>query len=66
MAAVIDAAIPTDILDEYEVGQTLGTGHFSKVKLGTNRKTGEKVAIKVRMSLPFDCHSRSVRGELLE
>mmetsp|Transcript_39479 Transcript_39479/g.65459 ORF Transcript_39479/g.65459 Transcript_39479/m.65459 type:complete len:449 (+) Transcript_39479:119-1465(+) len=38
---------PTDITEEYEVGETLGTGHFSKVKLGTNRKTGEKVAIKI-------------------
>ena len=39
---------PPDITDEYEVGETLGTGHFSKVKLGTHRKTGQKVAIKVR------------------
>ena len=47
MAAVIDSALPSDILDEYDVGATLGTGHFSKVKLGTNKKTGEKVAIKI-------------------
>ena len=40
-------AIPTDITDEYEVGKTLGTGHFSKVKLGTDKKTGQKVAIKI-------------------
>ena len=48
MAAVIDSALPSDILEEYDVGATLGTGHFSKVKLGINKKTGEKVAIKVR------------------
>jgi serine/threonine protein kinase len=32
---------------EYEIGETLGTGHFSKVKLGTHKKTGEKVAVKI-------------------
>jgi calcium/calmodulin-dependent protein kinase I len=47
MANVIAEAIPTDILDEYDVDETLGTGHFSKVKLGTDKKTGAKVAIKV-------------------
>ena len=47
MSTVIDSALPSEITEDYEVGQTLGTGHFSKVKLGTNRKTGEKVAIKV-------------------
>lgn len=45
--AVIDTALPSAITDDYEVGHTLGSGHFSKVKLGTNRTTGEKVAIKV-------------------
>uniref|UniRef100_A0A6S9XZE7 Protein kinase domain-containing protein n=1 Tax=Chrysotila carterae TaxID=13221 RepID=A0A6S9XZE7_CHRCT len=38
---------PPDINEDYEVGETLGTGHFSKVKLGTHRKTGQKVAIKI-------------------
>jgi len=47
MAAVIDSALPSAITDDFDVGQTLGTGHFSKVKLGTNKKTGEKVAIKI-------------------
>jgi len=47
MAAVIDTALPSEITEDYEVGQTLGTGHFSKVKLGTSKKTGEKVAIKI-------------------
>jgi len=47
MAAVIDTALPTAITDEYEITDTLGTGHFSKVKLGTHKKTGEKVAVKI-------------------
>ena len=47
MAAVIGSALPGEITEEYEVKETLGTGHFSTVKLGVNRKTGEKVAIKV-------------------
>merc|ERR1712087_740565 len=52
LAAAMSAAeesmsTPSDITDEYEVGETLGTGHFSKVKLGTHRKTGQKVAIKI-------------------
>ena len=44
------ADVPNDIHDEYEVGETLGTGHFSKVKLGIHKITRERVAIKV----PFD------------
>ena len=47
MEKVKDSDIDQAIIDEYEIGETLGTGHFSKVKLGINRKTGEKVAIKV-------------------
>ena len=47
MEKVADKDIDQAIIDEYEIGETLGTGHFSKVKLGINRKTGEKVAIKV-------------------
>ena len=42
--------VHNDIHDEYEVGETLGTGHFSKVKLGIHKITRERVAIKV----PFD------------
>jgi len=47
MAAEDSTPTPADINEEYEVGETLGTGHFSKVKLGTHRKTGQKVAIKI-------------------
>lgn len=51
---MISDAIPGEITAEYDVGQTLGTGHFSKVKLGTHKVTGEKVAIKVRCMLGAD------------
>jgi len=44
---VIGSAIPTEITSEYEISDTLGTGHFSKVKLGVHKQTGEKVAIKI-------------------
>ena len=60
--AVISTAIPTAITAEYEIGDTLGTGHFSKVKLGIHRQTGEKVAVKVwpgstaaKRGVPSDC-----------
>ena len=45
---VISDALPTDILEEYEVKETLGSGHFAKVKLGIHKATGQQVAIKVR------------------
>lgn len=32
---------------EYELGKTLGKGHFSKVKLGIHIKTKDQVAIKI-------------------
>jgi len=35
------------VADDYEFGETLGTGNFSKVILGTHKRTGEKFAIKV-------------------
>jgi len=38
---------PSKITDLYEIGDTLGTGHFSKVKLGIHKETREKVAIKI-------------------
>ena len=48
-----DTALPPEVTDLYDVADVLGTGHFSKVKLATDRKTGDKVAIKAR--------SRSIR-----
>ena len=47
MEKLSDKDIDPAITEEYEIGETLGTGHFSKVKLGINKKTGEKVAIKI-------------------
>jgi Ca2+-dependent lipid-binding protein len=35
------------IRDFYEIGKVLGRGGFSVVKEGTNKSTGEKVAIKI-------------------
>jgi len=37
----------SDLLDIYEVRDKLGNGKFGLVKLGINKKTGEKVAIKI-------------------
>ena len=54
---------PEDITDAYEIGETLGTGHFSKVKLGTDKKTGMKVAIKVSSLANCACSSRWWRAE---
>jgi len=34
-------------IDDYEIGETLGTGNFSIVKLAIEKKTGEKFAIKI-------------------
>lgn len=42
-----EGAIPEEVTADYELKETLGTGHFSKVKLGIQRKTGEKCAIKI-------------------
>jgi len=36
-----------NILNEYQIKETIGKGTFSKVKLGINKSTGEKVAIKI-------------------
>ena len=35
------------VLSDYEIKGILGKGTFSKVKLGVNKKTNEKVAIKI-------------------
>lgn len=34
-------------IGKYRLGRTIGEGTFSKVKLGLNGNTGEKVAIKI-------------------
>jgi len=47
IAGLEDLTHPGEITDEYDVGETLGTGHFSKVKLGVHKVTKEQVAIKI-------------------
>lgn len=37
----------SEIKQKYSIGEVLGTGNFAEVRLGTNKQTGEKVAIKV-------------------
>ena len=36
-----------DFLSDYEIKETIGKGTFSVVKLGINKITKEKVAIKI-------------------
>ncbi len=36
-----------ELLSDYLIKETIGKGTFSIVKLGIDRKTGEKVAIKI-------------------
>ena len=36
-----------NIIYDYTIKETISTGTFSKVKLGINKSTGEKVAIKI-------------------
>ena len=36
-----------EFISKYETKETIGKGIFSVVKLGINRKTKEKVAIKI-------------------
>ena len=45
-----EGAIPDEVVKDYDLKETLGTGHFSKVKLGIKKDTGEKCAVKVRRS----------------
>jgi Ca2+-binding EF-hand superfamily protein len=37
----------TNLLDLYEVKEKIGNGKFGLIKLGVNKKTGQKVAIKI-------------------
>jgi len=34
-------------IGDWEIGKELGSGHFAKVKTGTNKKTGKRCAIKI-------------------
>jgi len=42
-----EGAIPEEVTADYELKETLGTGHFSKVKLGIKRDNGERCAVKI-------------------
>ena len=44
----------TNLLDIYEVKEKLGNGKFGLVKLGVNKKTKEKVAIKIMNKKKMD------------
>ena len=48
-----------NILNEYSIKGTIGQGAFSKVKLGINKLTGEKVAIKIKISFIYYSIKRS-------
>ena len=44
----------TNLLDIYEVKEKLGNGKFGLVKLGVNKQTKEKVAIKIMNKKKMD------------
>ena len=44
----------TNLLDIYEVKEKLGNGKFGLVKLGINKQTKEKVAIKITNKKKMD------------
>lgn len=53
-------------MDEYEMGQKIGTGSYATVKLGVYKKTGEKVAIKIydKQKLQDPHKLKNVRREI--
>ena len=52
-----------NILNEYKIKETIGTGTFSKVKLGIRKSTGEKVAIKILEKSKIKTKSDQARVE---
>ena len=52
-----------NILYEYTIKETIGKGTFSKVKLGINKSTGEKVAIKILEKSKIRTKSDTIRVE---
>ena len=50
-----------NILNEYILKDTIGKGSFSKVKLGINKITGEKVAIKILDKKKLKLNSERIR-----
>eukprot|EP00906_Rhabdomonas_costata_P031229 RCo044118 len=51
---------------KYELGRTLGKGHFSKVKAATNVQTGQQVAVKImeRRALADEGMEEHLRREI--
>ncbi len=46
--SVIQNVVPKKLkLSDYELGQTLGTGSFGRVKISKNKVTGKYYAIKI-------------------
>ena len=52
-----------NILFDYSIKETIGKGTFSKVKLGINKSTGEKVAIKILEKRKIRSKTDQVRVE---
>ena len=46
-SSVTDSKQKEILIGDYILKHTIGKGTFSKVKLGINKNTGEKVAIKI-------------------
>ena len=54
------------IINEYAIKETIGKGAFSKVKLGINKMTGEKVAIKIldKKKIKMNSENKRIQREL--
>lgn len=55
----IGGNVDTKIAGLYDLGETLGSGHFAVVKLAKHVFTGEKVAVKVVDKTKLDEVSRA-------
>ena len=55
-----------NIINEYAIKETIGKGAFSKVKLGINKLTGEKVAIKIidKKKLKINSENKRIEREI--
>jgi len=59
------AARTISIRRHYEIGRTLGKGHFSVVHLGTHRETGKQCAVKIVEKSRIDAREKmSLRNEI--
>ena len=50
-----------NILNQYQIKETIGKGTFLKVKLGINKSTGEKIAIKILDKRKIKTNSDRIR-----